>query len=102
MLSTVLSKPTTSTNCFCYMPLPQIHTYLFSNKVDSDHGDKFPHSDVVHSSTGGYKEEDKHDPDQCNKVGCTCAFHMTVSRRVAASNNIYKKLRSSKVMWYYF
>ena len=54
-------------------------THLFSNKVDSDHDDKSPHNDVVHSLTDGCKEEDTHDPDQYNKAGCTCAFHMTVS-----------------------
>lgn len=57
---------------------------LFSNKVDSDHDDKSPHNDVVHSSKGGCKEEDTDDPDQYNKAGCTCAFHMTVSSCISS------------------
>jgi hypothetical protein len=50
--------------------------------ADSDHDDKSLHNDVVHSSTDDCKEGDMYDPDQCNRAGCICVFHMTVSRKV--------------------
>lgn len=78
-------KPTTATYCiFITCDYYSSITHLFSNKVDSDHDDKYPHNDVVHSLTDGCMEEDTHDPDQYNKAGCTCAFHMTVSTTVTS------------------
>jgi hypothetical protein len=50
--------------------------------ADSGHDDKSLHTDVVHSSTDDCKEEDMYDPDQYNRAGCICVFHMTVSRKV--------------------